>query len=176
MQSTNRKRILIVAGIFILLIVMTLFLISRSSKTSKNTYVDPLSHQTVTNIPGKTPEKAGSRTDFPSLLGFDTLIDYGLTYNQLNELNQAFYNYSKSLPVPIQEISIDVDHITEQHDSNASHSPFVIQFKVRLDREADYRAKIVYYGINDMRLYLLNPTNGSVIYDSHTFRPEGTGG
>lgn len=176
MQYQNRRRLLfLIATAFLILLIIVIFLVSRSSKPDVNNgvYHDPLSHETVTDTPGKSPESTGSTVDYPVFLGFDKLIDYGLTNTQLQELNQAFYNYSHKLPKPVEEVSIDVDHITSQHDPKVHKSPFVLLFKVRFDRKNDYNAKVSYTDIESLRLQLSTVDTNKTIYNSGVIRFQG---
>jgi hypothetical protein len=179
MQSQNRKRLLIFAGFYSLLLVIALIFIinHRSNKNPGDSgqYKDPLSHQTVSNPTGKKPDTVGVPPVSPLYLGIDKLLDYGLTFTQLTELKQAFYKYSRSLSQPLEEISIDVGNITAQHDPTVHNSPFLLLFKVKLDRKTDLQAKVLYNGVSDLRLYLTRLSDGTTVYDSGVVLQEGIG-
>jgi hypothetical protein len=171
MQSLNSKRRLVLFGAILLTLLVIGLILSFASPSKPNTpgqHIDPFSHETVSNPPGKAPDKFGIPTDTPVYLGFDKLLNYGLGFGQLKNVQTAFYRYSHSLPKPIGQISVDVDHISTQHDPTNPSSPFDISFKVQFDENKVYQAKVEYTGLNDVRLFITDPSSNKIIYDSQT--------
>lgn len=171
MQLQNRRRLLIIGSLFVVLVLIGLVLVIAGSPKTKNIpnggqYVDPFSHETVSNPSGKAPDKYGTPANTPVYLGFDKLLDYGLGIDQLKSVQTAFYNYSQAQTTPIGQISIDVDHINTQHDSNNPNSLFDITFNVQFDEKNIYQSKVEYSGLDDVRLYLMDSKTGKIIYDS----------
>jgi hypothetical protein len=172
MQSANRKRWLIIfAGVISLILIIVAIILSsgadkKPAANPDNSYVDPLSHETISNPPGKGPDTFGSTPNTPIYLGIDKLIDHGLSYDQTTALRSAFNKYASSQNPPVKEVSIDVDHITTQHDSTKHNSPFIILFKTRFDRKTDYQAKVQYHGLNDVQLILTDPADNKSVFDS----------
>lgn len=179
MQSPNRRRIFLALGLLIILIIIGLILVLPSKKRGAKSpgdagqYVDPLSHQIVSNPPGKAPDVYGQPKNLPLYLGFDSLLDYGLTVGQLDNLKVAFYRYSQTLPRPLSQISVDVNHITTQHDPTDPNSLFTILFKVQFDQRSNYQAKAEYSGLDDIRLHLIDPMNSKTLYDSQVLYSSG---
>ena len=171
MQLQNRRRLAIVVLIlFGLVLAVSIFAIFSSGKTSKKLppgqYVDSFSHKTVSNPPGIAPEKYGTSPNTPVYLGFDELLNYGLGFDQLKNVEAYFHEYSQAQAEPIGQISVDVDNISTQHDPSNPDSPFDILFRVQFDQASIYQAKVEYFGLNDVRLYLIDPSSSKVIYDS----------
>jgi hypothetical protein len=150
------------------LVFLGVWLAAHQNRPNKSgfsgTYDDPYSHQTVSNPAGKTPDTYGASKNQPVYLGFDKLLNYGIDLDQLNSVKLAFYNYSNSLPSPLKEISIDVDHITSRTDLNKNPS-FTIDFTVKFDRANDYKVQAGYNGLEDMRVYI-KEISGKQVYDS----------
>ena len=165
MQSRNRYRLLLLTIGLIVLIVVWGLLHHKTPTKSTGTYTDPLSHEVVSNPSGKTPESYGTSPNTPLYLGFDKLLHYGITLNQLNEIKQAFYTYSSQQSKPLSQVSIDVDHITTSHDPKVNNSPFVILFNVQFNGSGDIsQTKAQYTGLRDMELILLK--DNKVFFDS----------
>ncbi len=167
MQSANKRRLLIILGVILLLVIGVVALLSKPPKKPSTpqitTYTDPYSHETVTDVAGKAPDTYGSTATTPIYLGFDKLLDHGMTFDQVGNLKVAFDNFSKKQPKPIQQVSIDVDHITAEHDT----SGFFLFFNVMADRQYVYKAKVDYTGLSAIRLYL-SDSKGNLTYDSQT--------
>jgi hypothetical protein len=168
MQSPNKTRRLGLLLIGLLVIGVGLILAQRSSKKNSTAteYLDPYSHQVVSSPRGKTPDTYGTPSDRPLYLGFDKLIDHGMSFNQVNNLEVAFYQYSKIKA--IKEVSIDVDHVTTKYDPSDPSGNFLIFFKVMFNRKDINQAKVEYSGLDGVRLYLTEPGSGKLIFDSGT--------
>jgi hypothetical protein len=174
MQSQNKRRF-IFAAIFVIFVLLIGYGLlhhpaKRATTGDKGTYVDPLSHEAVSNPPGKSPDIFGQNPNSPVYLGFDKLLNHGLTFTQLTNLKTAFLNYSLKQPNHISEISIDVDHITSQYNPSSGDSNFYVLFNGVFDRKTVYKAKVQYSGLTDVHLYLMDPAN-KVIFDSGVINP-----
>lgn len=169
MQSPSKRRLVLVASIIFLIIIGLVYLLARPQKQSTtqqvNEYVDPFSHETISSPPGKSPDTYGE-SDKTLFLGFDKLLDLGLTSGQLDNVENALLNYSKSTNQSFSRISVDVDNITSQYDNTKSNSPFIIQFRVQFNGKKIYNAKVQYLGLRDVRIYLTEPESGKLVYDS----------
>lgn len=171
MQLQNKRRLIVIGSFFVVLVIIGLVLvIGNSTKTNDITnggqHVDPFSHETVSNPSGKAKDQYGTPSDTPVYLGFDKLLDYGLGSDQLKNVETAFYTYSQAQTTQIGQVSIDVDHISTQHDPNNPNSLFDINFNVQFDEKNIYKAKVEYSGLDDVRLYLTDSKTGKIIYDS----------
>ena len=170
MQSQNnfqRRKLaqMIVISLLAAVAVALMFIwLGRPEQGGRNQageYYDPLSKQTVSDPPDKGPDVFNSYSNLPVYLGFDALIDQGMTLEQLSTLKLAFYNYSQTLPKPIKEISLAVDSI----DTEREGSIWYISFPVRFNRQTDYQAKVDYTDLDTIRLYL-SDNDGQVLFDS----------
>jgi hypothetical protein len=167
-KITNKKVLLTLAGIILLvLFVLTVVVPKKTSRTTAGEYNDPYSHETVSSPPGKSPDTYGTAPDQPVYLGLDKLMDHGLSFDQLNNLKLAFKKFSDSRSERIKELSIDVDSITPHHDPKDPNSPFEVFFNVRVNRSDDYKARVEYFDISDIRLFLMDSSQKAV-YDSQT--------
>jgi hypothetical protein len=171
MQLLSKRRLLILLGLFILLLIISASLFGHKSKNNNESaglYQDPLSHQTVSNPAGKGPDIYGTTPEAPIYLGAEALLDHGLAFDQLTNLKAAFYAYSKSQPKLVTEISIDVDHINAHHDPHVPNSPFLLQFNVRFDRKNTYKAEVKYSGLGTIQLSLTDPATNKQVFISNT--------
>lgn len=171
MQSTNRKRFIIIgAGVVALLLVIGLSITitnrdnSKQPKTTR--YTDPDSGQTVTEIEGKTPEYFNTDSAKPTLLGFAELLDHGTTRYQLQGVENSFITYSKQQK--IKEVSLKVDSIKVlPRQPNTIKN--VIEFEVKFDRKpVYYKTSVESTGISRLQVRLYDMT-GKLLYDSGAF-------
>lgn len=165
MQSVSKSRLIILIGAVLLVAIILMTLLIHPSKKAQTpqttTYTDPYSHETVTDVAGKAPDTYGSTAATPIYLGFDKLLDHGMTFDQVGNLKSAFDNFSKAQTKPISQVSIDVDHITAQRDN----SSFFLFFNVMTNRSEVFKAKVDYTGLSAIRLYL-SDSKGNLVYDS----------
>jgi len=173
MQSpNNRRRFIFIIGLALLAILaLTFLLLAHSSKPPKkqsSSYVDPLSHETISNPAGVSPEIYGSNKNTPLYLGFDKLLNYGLTFDQVSSLEAAFYNYTKAQTPALKQVSVAVDTITPQHDPNDPNSPFLLLFNVGFGGKTIYKASVNYSNLDlqSVQLTLMASTGRKVIYAS----------
>jgi hypothetical protein len=168
MRLANRK-LLVISILVLILIIAAIAEIHEPAKNVPNgetgQYMDPLSHETVSSPTGKTPDTYGQNANSLLYLGFDKLLNHGLTFKQLNNLKSAFGNYSSKQSPQIKEVTIDVDHITSQYNPSSGDDNFYILFSGLFDRKTAYRAKIQYSNITDIRLFLLDVA-GNQLFDS----------
>lgn len=171
MQSLNKRALVTLGAAFLVVaavLAVIIFAVIDRPQDPKREYRDPFSGEVVSDPVGKTPDKFGTVDDLPLFLGFDDLIDHGLSQEQLQGLKTAFYNYSKTLEQPLKEISIDVKNIVDTKEERGNEQFFVSNFPVMLDRKDVYKAKIEYTGLNDIRLYIYDGQRRTLVYDSKT--------
>ena len=175
MQLPNRRVLAISLGVLVIIAGMVL-IAQHNSKTpnagSAGEHVDQFSHEVVSNPPGKTPDTYGSEPNTPLYLGFDKLMNNGLSLDQMKNVEQAFYKYSLSLSKPLKQVSVGADDIKTSHDPSDPNSPFVILFNVQFDGKDIYPAKVQYIGLDDVRLFIMSADNSKVIYDSQVLGTE----
>ncbi len=103
--------------------------------------------------------------------GANTLLDYGLSSSQLNNLEQYFFDFAPRAK------TVSITQVTPvPHNPNASSTNDSMNFKARVD-SSSYNANMVYSNLNDyLRLVLSNPKNGSTTYDSSAVKGGKEGG
>jgi hypothetical protein len=107
------------------------------------------------NLPGvAAPSKI-------AYVGLDNLLDNGVTSQQVDALKIALDNYASGKK--IQQISI-VNVTPVPRDRSSASRVFLIDFVVSADRTM--MARMEFFDLSSIRLYLTNPTSGSQIYDS----------
>lgn len=100
--------------------------------------------------------------------GTDALINDGLTTDQVNEMEQYFFQFKSSA----NTVTIDQNTVGPgPHNPNVV-SPFTLNFNVAID-STSYKATISYTDLNNVTLQLFNPQTGAVVYDSS--KPAGAG-
>lgn len=169
MQSiTTKQRILLVAGLLVL-IGLIVFLVVRDKNNEElrpkvTTYYDADSGQTVTDIEGKSPEFSDADPEAPTFLGFQELLQNGMTQQQVDNVRSALTTYAK--PNNVREISLKVSSISVKPRDSKNAIKNVVEFEVKFDRKA------VYYKVNSestgitrtqVRLY---DNTGALVHDS----------
>jgi hypothetical protein len=159
--------IITVAVVFIGLIIYGIFAVTTSKNTAPTPtpasaqYYDKQSGQTVSNPAGKGPDVYGSNPNTPVFLGFSDLTNVGLSYVQVEDIQQGFTNYS-SLISKTSEVSIDVSTINDTFNNTGGNS--TVSFSVTLNRVKQLLAKVNYSGLLIARLYLFDGTKQ--VFDS----------
>ena len=97
-----------------------------------------------------------------SFLGFDDFLTYGITTTQLNSLEQIIFNFSPSAKV----VTLDTGSVSPvPHNAESTSTSDSINFSLKIGSK-DYNAKIDYSSLTVIRLYLYDPSDGSLVYDS----------
>ena len=100
--------------------------------------------------------------------GTDALVNDGLTTDQLNEMEQYFFQFKSSA----NTVAIDPNTVQAgPHNPNVV-SPFTLNFTVTVD-SAPYKATVSYTDLNNVTLQLFNLQTGAVVYDSSKFTGSG---
>jgi hypothetical protein len=167
-ESDDRRKVIfvvLVLGVVILFVVYILFtfrVIKRGEEPGR--YYDPGSGETVSDPPGKSPETADiGVNDRPIFLGFSKLLDHGMSTDQVNGVQEGFYQYSQTLEKPLKEVSLTVKSIDPVYPNPDSGDTAVkINFEVTLDRKNVYKARVEYDDITTVRLFLSDTKNKQV--------------
>ena len=125
--------VIIVVVFFIIPIGWYLFFNSNSID-SNDQYNDPLSGETVYNPVNRTPEKYDDILEKPIILGLPGLLDSGISYVSVQEIESAFLFYMQNSNEG-KEISIDVKSITMEVNKDDSNSKY--KFLIRPDRDIE---------------------------------------
>lgn len=170
-----RGRIYIVLFLFFIVAVGALvFTLANKKDTLVSTtgeYYDPASKETVSNTADKTPESYGEVTSQPVFLGFSKLLDVGVSADQITGAKLAFTNYFNKQNLPVKEISIYVDTIKQTPLERGSEENRSVTFNAILGRKQKVAAKLEYYDLSNIRLYLANKSGGDIIFDSGAITP-----
>lgn len=176
------KRLLIV-GTLVVLIIGSLAWVGRhnASKLNNNDgkgiktivdkglYNDPNSRETVSNPEGKTPENYGATTDAPIYLGFSSLLDIGVSSDQLGDYKFAVYQFLKSNNQKADEVSIAVDTVVPvPHDRDSASTVDSVNFNIVVDRKTTYKVKMDYFDLSSIDLRIYDATGANQVYDSGT--------
>lgn len=172
MTYDYKKKLLIIFGIFIFIVLIVSFVfilftnkpdaIIKDTSLS-NPYIDPGSGETIYSQPNKTPEKYNNSNQI-TYLGFSKLVDTGLTSIQLDKLKVYLDAFSLKQNPIITEISLTVASINQ--NINQVTSDKLITFEITTNRTSKNNIQLKYTGINDLTLIILDPNNNSEIYNS----------
>lgn len=156
-MKSAKAKILIIIGIFVLLVtfisIIYLILNNKQINNQKDssetiTYIDPGSGETIITTPNKIPETVTGEDILT--LGFTSLIDRGMTKNQVDKLKSYFLDYSNTLEKPISEVSISISSIGK----TVNNGVVDISFNTTIDREQTIQAKVKYLGLDNPSLVL----------------------
>lgn len=106
--------------------------------------------------------------DSITYIGLDTLMNYGLSAIQNEDLKQAIFQYSQSAKKDVSQVTIPVGEISPvPHNPESSSMTDAINFTVQLDKSS-FSARVVYGSLTQLELFLMNPQTGQQLYDSGT--------
>jgi hypothetical protein len=163
--SPRGKIILFLGALLIASLIIALLLPKNNpnSQPGSDEYTDTRSGQTVSNPPGKTPEAFGNNGSQITILGIDKLLDHGLSTDQIKGVKKAFDSYSSKNNLAVKEVSIDISSI-ESVPTDQTSSRQAVTMNVLIDRKTNYDAKIEYFNLTQVELYL--SSNAKVVFDS----------
>jgi hypothetical protein len=125
-------------------------------------YEDPNTHQIISNPDGKKPDSYGVANSTPIYIGFEKLLNEGVSFNQLNNLKLAFYNYSQSRQDKLTEVSLDPQSLKVKLDDEGN---ILLTFNVLLNRKETVSANVACSGIDAADL-VIKDTSGKQLFDS----------
>lgn len=162
MKLTNNRQAIIIAtgcGIAILLIVFGIFL-------TRNTATPTKPPQAYIGNSSGTPD-AGKQTA-AAFVGYDNLIQNGVTYDQVNALQTAFRKY-QPLSAPTTVIDIGgsnlIPYAPDQSDPLYRPS---IGASVVVNQKTTYKIKFYYWGTSTIELLIYDATGATQLFDSGT--------
>jgi len=172
----SKKQIyIIVALLAVLVMLLLIFAGSRKNNQTGNVnsteeYYDKNSGETVSNPANRTPEKYGVIDEKPLYLGISKLLDKGVTFDQVEATKEALNRFSKSDNKNIKEFSLDIQSIdqiipkaTDPPDTKAT-----MYFNLTTDRTQTYKAKLEYFELTAIHLYVYDSRSNKLIYESGT--------
>lgn len=173
-QSVKRK--LIIAAIALAVIIGGAALVANNNKDKGNNtkdftngqgdYYDPNSKETVSDPNGKSPDTYGRDPAAPIFLGTSNLLDYGVAFDQEQDMQFAVFQYFNGNKQKVKEVSVVVDSIAPvPHDRNSASTVDTINFDIVVDRKTKYKVKMDYFDLSSIQLYMYDEA-GNQIYDS----------
>ena len=116
-----------------------------------------------------TPNSSNSPNPIPTTkkIVFDeeSLVNNGVTSGQINNLEQALEQYLISQNKSPHQVSFSSLHRMPP-DPKISTPFSEITFTIWLDSKASYKAKLDSFGLSEIRLYLYNLGDNTLLYDS----------
>ncbi len=101
----------------------------------------------------------------PTFTGEDNLTNIGITSEQVSSLEQVLEQYLSSAGKTPSQVSFNsVQEISVNR--NAVMPIWTISFAVQLNNIATYKAKMDYFNLTGIRLYLYSLDGSKLIYDS----------
>jgi len=146
------RRTLIIAGLlaFVVLVLVVNSIFSNHSKPI------PVNNSAPVTTSNSNP---------PSFTGEDSLINIGVTNEQVTNMEQAFEQYFASAGKSPSQVNISsVQKLSV--NQNATTPIWTIGFDVDLDGIKTYSAKMDYFNFTGIRLYLYSPGTTNLLYDS----------
>lgn len=169
-QLTPKRKIILLALALIGGIVV-LSLVFKGSPDTTTTdgaseIYDPNSGDTISDPDDKTPDVYGTVSDAPVFLGLSKLLDAGLTLDQVNGFQYAFYHYGKNTKTALREVSVSVSTINVlPHDRYSTSLSDTMLFDVLVNKKNLYKVKLDFTGFTAIQIYLSNEA-GEQFYDS----------
>jgi hypothetical protein len=121
---------------------------------------DRLVTQTDVNDSAKAPYSAA----IIAISNSNQLLNYGMTSDQLANLQKAFYKYFGTIHQHIR--SVELTNLKKTpHDPQSASRTNTISFSVSWSGSNTYSAKVDYTGLTASRLYIYG-SGGSVVFDS----------
>lgn len=166
----NRRRliVLIATGVLCFVVIALLIGISRTQQEKPKeavTYNDPYSGETLVEAT-TVPESDGADPNTPIFMGMSKLLDYGITFDQLNLLRSHFEAYNTTRTNKFKEISVVVSSITQQSHGREDPDPIdTLSFDVVLNRSEKLHAKAL-YAINAAVELIIYDTQGKEVFNT----------
>jgi hypothetical protein len=142
------------SGIMVIIILAVLVSAYYSNKpgSSTNTNTSP----SVSSPPA---------VNTPTFAGEDGLINIGITSDQVSSLEQTLEQYLSSAGKTPGQVSFNsIQKISVNY--NAETPIWTIAFTVQLNGSDTYKAKMDYFNLTGIRLYLYSLGSSKLLYDS----------
>lgn len=170
-RQRNPKRTVIIFVVALILLMGLMAWLTRPHKTAtiktgeSQVYNDPVSHQKIVTRNGAAPETNGQTSTGPVFVGFEKLLDYGVTVQQLDALKTYFSDYTPFINKS-PEISLAVDDIQAGQDMSDPQQRFFIHSHVVVDRKTTYEIKFYYQGLSSVELHIYDASGNTQLFDS----------
>ena len=147
-KVTRKKLAVIISGIVVLIVIILVRAYHSGSPGSSSG-------------PNPSASSATKTTHFDE----NALINRGVTYQQINSLEQVLGQYLSSQGPPPSQV--DFNSIVRTPTDPANPNPFSeLTFIVQVDGQPAYKAKLDSFSTSQIRLYLYSLDGKTLLYDS----------
>lgn len=112
---------------------------------------------------GGGDQSSGQSTSYE---GLKAITEYGVSTFQVDGLKYALGVYYKSLNKNLDTVTIDESTVTKKSLPRGSSERVEVSFTVHINKNDTYQARLQYFDVSAIRLYLSKPSNPAVVYDS----------
>lgn len=98
--------------------------------------------------------------------GFTSLLDHGISSSQIDALKSALMNYYKTTGKDLHTIAVDPNSIQTKPRSRDSVERDEVSFTVALNDQTQLKARMEFFSIGSIRLYLSKSDTSEQVYDS----------
>jgi hypothetical protein len=167
----KRYRLLVIIGVvfvFVFVVGLLATMSTPTAKTSKQQAVSPATKlkQETTNPTNLAPDYHGTSAQQPPLYdGFSSLIDNGITMQQMQATETAFTNYSQSIGNTVKLVSVDAGSINMAPiDPNSDTGIDTLYFNVKINDATSYQVTLDYSNLTTINMSLYS--NKKLVYNS----------
>lgn len=148
----QKKLMLIGSGVVVIIVLAVLVSAYYSNNTQPTATTTTNPSSSLTASP-------------PTFKGEDSLTNIGITSDQVSNLEQALEQYLSSAGKTPSQVSFNsVQKISVNR--NAATPIWTIAFAIQLDTKDTYKAKMDYFNLAGIRLYLSSLDGSKLLYDS----------
>lgn len=170
-RKTRFIIIIVIAVISLMMLLITLSLL-RSTNPSPETvteYSDPLSGETTYDIAGKDNEVVGENPNTPTVLGFNQLVEIGVTAAEMNYIRSNIVSYvMKKQQTTYKDTVSYVKDSYSYKTREDSKSEYVIKFGVN---GGDIHESKIVYDIVDDSINLVITKDGNEVHSVSSVIP-----
>ena len=172
-NDAPHKKPLIIAGVvfaalFLVLTIVTLFMQADREQTTADEVagtetIDPVSGERIAEGSHQSQTGAGSpNSDRPTMLGFGTLLDYGLTAEQSYSVSEQITEFAKQSDPKITYLSFYKDSYgMELPDENGiAHMTFLMQ----AEKKTDYYVDVAYSGTDTAEVSIYKDDKKTLVF------------
>lgn len=98
-------------------------------------------------------------------IGFDNLLNHGISSYQIDDLKFAIINYTKSTGKDLANAVVDGQSIATKPRARTSIERDEVSFNLAINNQAVLKARMQFFDVSGIHLYLSDST-GKIVYDS----------
>lgn len=165
---TNRKTIIILSLLSVLIIGLSIFGIlfanNKQQNQEKTTYVDPgTGKEIVGNVPLTQTSEDNPDPSRPTFIGFSALNDRGLSASQRTQVENAIYAYSSKDSLDFKEISVTVKSI-ETTPPGSTDPGYYINFEITVNRSKKYYINVTYTDFTSCTTHIFKSDKTTLLF------------